>query len=467
MVPLIGDKQALMRTFISRFARDEFLIDIVRAGLYPASFINVSNVESNSTVIYIHKFLTDLSKMVKTVQLANYTAIQNLINATQTILTIRESDTNIISYDNVFQHISTQDVSIQKLIKVAIDKKLKSTDEFRKITDSIINVIQAFNEIDSVSTTITSFGAFQNEVQSDNLSPFQSLKRYKELIIRAYNDLSQLQTLKKRESESDYFVISDNNSCEALARNLVNYISEGYSFLKTGVTLLDKYVDGLESNSLHMCAAPSNHGKSIWMCNICRGIIANNVVDFDEKDAVVFITLEDHKNKLVRRFCSIFGNFAHELLKDLFMKSYNILSSLQQDKENVKENLVQIFNYVLRDSIAKVTTGRVNLVIKHCQENTFSAGDVSRFIDRLKVEGLNTRAIFIDYVDTMAPTTQRYSSYKEYDIHGQITQELRNLALVHKIPVFTATQCNRAGEDFSIPLNNNMIGDSILLWCLV
>ena len=177
MIQNIGDKQTLMRTFISRFARDEFLIDIVRTGLYPASFINVGNVESNSTVSYIQDFLTDLSKMVKNVQLSNYTTVQSLISAVQTILNIRESGTHVISYDNVFQHISSQDVSVQKLIKAAVDKKLKSTDDFRKVTDSIINVIQAFNEVDAVSMTITSFGLFQNEVQSDNLSPFQSLKR--------------------------------------------------------------------------------------------------------------------------------------------------------------------------------------------------------------------------------------------------------------------------------------------------
>jgi len=65
--------------------------------------------------------------------------------------------------------------------------------------------------------------------------------------------------------------------------------------------------------------------------------------------------------------------------------------------------------------LLKITQGKCSLVIKHCSENTFSPGDLGRFIDRLKVEGYKTKLVFVDYLDTMTPTTSAFGNLKEYD----------------------------------------------------
>jgi len=63
---------------------------------------------------------------------------------------------------------------------------------------------------------------------------------------------------------------------------LVEYISRGFSVFKTGFDLFDKTLEGVESSSVHLLSAPSNHGKSIFEINLCYRMIKNNLADFDK-----------------------------------------------------------------------------------------------------------------------------------------------------------------------------------------
>ena len=125
--------------------------------------------------------------------------------------------------------------------------------------------------------------------------------------------------------------------------------------------------------------------------------------------------------KLSRRFAAIFGNYKFETLKKLFSKSYEmtratqIMGMSQDGGSKLVGSLEGIFKNVLKTSIAKVTAGNVTLILKHCNESTFSPGDLGRFIDRLRVEGYRVKACFIDYINCMIPTTSRFNNSKEYD----------------------------------------------------
>lgn len=150
--------------------------------------------------------------------------------------------------------------------------------------------------------------------------------------------------------------------------------------------------------------------------------------------------------KLTRRFCSIFGNYNPSIVKMLYQRSYEALKSndLYGNDEYLKEKICKLFENTLSKSISKVMGKKLNLVIKHASENTFSASDLSKFIDRLQVEKLKVKIAFVDYVDTMTPSVGYMGLGNDYDIHGLIVQELRNLSRQHKIPVITATQIGRA-----------------------
>jgi hypothetical protein len=171
-------------------------------------------------------------------------------------------------------------------------------------------------------------------------------------------------------------------------------------------------------------------------------------------------------HKLARRFISIFGNYRFDVIQQLFAKAYEVTRSQQimgmsvDNSEQLITKLKTLFKGLLKTSLLKVTGGRCSLILKHCNENSFSPGDLGRFIDRLKVEGYKTKLIFLDYLDTMTPTTSIFGTLKEYDTQGMIVQELRNLSRIHGIPVISPTQNQRDSEDVTKIQTNKLIGDS-------
>lgn len=289
----VRDQRTLLKAFITTFTSEEFMTDLVRIVLHPSEFGAFTSEKSNSAIDYIKDFLKGLGETARRLQLPTAKNIQSQIQVISTLLTIRESSSSLLTYENVFQHLATRDLITTKLIQKAIETKLTEDDQFRKLTDNVIDIIHAYYEVISVSSTITLLDNLQESISDNNLTPFEALKNYKDLVIAAYNDLSKLQSLSKAESVADYFIISDEKSCENLANTLVTYISKGFSVFKTGFDLFDSVLNGVESSSVHLIAAPSNHGKSLMCVNMCKRIIEQNISDLDKKDAIIFLTLED------------------------------------------------------------------------------------------------------------------------------------------------------------------------------
>jgi len=161
---------------------------------------------------------------------------------------------------------------------------------------------------------------------------------------------------------------------------------------------------------------------------------------------------------------SIFGNIDTELVRRLFIK----ISSLFKNQINTDMNnqssfsaeVSKILTELINDTIIRVTGKRCRIIIKHCNENTFSPSDATKFIDILKMEGYKVKALFVDYVDVMVPSNSRYSNYNDYDAQGIIIQELRLASRVYSIPVVSITQNTRGSENMSQQMDNSLIGDS-------
>lgn len=191
---------------------------------------------------------------------------------------------------------------------------------------------------------------------------------------------------------------------------------------------------------------------------MCR-IIINNVKDFKPNDTLVFITLEDDCYKLLRRFISIFGNYDADLVRRAWIKSSTLLK--REDRcDQTDKKVFDLISTLLTESIQKITGQHVNVVLKHCNENSFSSADACKFIDTLKLQGFNTRALFVDYIDVMTPSSPT-SKGDDYTNQGQIVQELRLLARNYNLVLVTITQNVRSSENFDQAMSNQLIGDSI------
>lgn len=455
------DSSSILKVFLTNFIKNDFFIDLINVNLYPSEFSGaISTTNGNTIIKYIDKFLFDLNKTARSLKLPNYNQLCNNINLARTILNIRESGVSIITYDNVTKHISSLDSAQRKLIDTTIDNKLTSSADFKKLTDELINNIEIYYEIWSISSSIIEFEQFTDYAASTSVSVYDAVKTFRDKIIQMYNDMSNLHAINKKESEKDYFIINDKDSTKELATALVDYLAEGYSSFATGYNFIDDNVDGIESGSIHMIAAPSNHGKSLFLANLAERILENNINDFDEADTIIILTLEDDYQKLTRRLCSIFGNYDQKTIKKLYRRSYEILRA---DKKTVidpqiKDHIINIMDGVLNTSLYRRSQGKVNLIVKHCNEGEMSSSDLSKFIDLLAIENLNVRAVVLDYIDVMG--TNISSAKDEYERQGDITNELRRLGRRYKIPILTATQNKRDAENMTTALNNTQIGDS-------
>lgn len=455
------DSNTLVKGFITRFISEDFFSQIVNICLYPAEFGAMSVNNGNSLIEYVRSYLIDLSRSCKNLKINNIKQIDGYVDLTTIILNIRETGNTVINYNNVFQHLPSADLSQQKVIQLAIQNQIDSMNNFRKTIDQVINDINIYYEISTISSGLINFDSLTEYVARPGTSPHEAAKLYKDNIITQYNELSKLHSIDKYESEKDYFIISDKSSVKDLAISLTNYISKDYSFFETGYKLFDSNIEGFESSSVHLITAPSNHGKSLFMVNIMSKVIENNMDKFESNDVILFITLEDDIRKLSRRVCSIFGNIKAEPIKLLYKAGYEVMQAakVSGSEKEVQDRLIAMNESLLTSAIWNKTQDKINICFKHSSENTFSAGDISKFIDRLKVEGHNVKMVFVDYVDVMSACIKNSKS-SDYEIHGQIVQELRNLSRQHKLPVITATQNSKISENVTTALNNTMVGDS-------
>lgn len=455
------DHNTILKGFINSFIKEDFFIDMMNVSLYPSDF-KTNSTDDVSSLEYLFKFFKDLSKLVNNLKINNAIVIQNNIKLIETVLNIKQHENFVITYNNALKYISNVDLSGQKIIQAAIENQIYEDTLFRKKCDEILNSITIYYEVLTISTGLSSFENFIDYATDNKSTILEVTKLYKDQVIGLYNNLSKLQTVNKSVTEADYFLIENKNSTKDLAKSLIGYINNNYSFYKTGYNIIDRYIEGFESSSVHLISAPSNHGKSLLLVNLCKNIIDYNLEDFEENDVILYFTLEDDINKLVRRFCSIFGNFSQNLMKVIYRKFYEINKANKgySNNKHIYNKQLELLETILNFSLESVTKSKVSLLLKHCSENSFCAGDLSKLIDRLTIEGKKVKLVFLDYLDVMTPTINKYTAAKDYDTQGQITQELRNCGRNHQIPIIVPTQNNKSSESETIPLSNNLIGDS-------
>lgn len=449
-----------LNSFLTNFVSEEFFKEIINLCLYPSNF-SASNVgEAESITSYIRNFLTDLEKTSSSLKSSNINLLKNMISMSKSVLNVREFGNTIIDINNIQQHLPNLDIPQQNLLNsIKTNPVINNENDFQVYIDRLINNIQIYYEVCSISAGIIEFDQFLEYSTSNSVSVYEAASMYKERVIRLYNDLTKLQSLNKIENEKDYFIISNKESSKELSKGLIDYIATGYSAFKTGYDIMDNNVDGMESASFYLISAPSNHGKSIWMSNIAHKLITENIEDYDENDAILVITLEDDIRKLVRRLCSIFGNYRQETIKYMYLQGYQCLKN--NNDSNIKNKFTEIMTNVITTSLYSQTKGKVQLIVKHAPEGTFSAGDMSKFIDRVYVEhGIRVKMGIIDYLDVMKPTMK--ASGDTYKDQGTITHEMRALTRNHKIPILSATQNSKSSEDMRYKQTNASIGDSYL-----
>jgi replicative DNA helicase len=445
-----------LSSFIQQYVSSEFLYDISHILLYPADISNPIILDQ------LCSFLQDYKKICNRNNISLTRNVEQILETLYSFAKVRQMGKEVLNYGNVEKHIQTRPVSVQNFFKNISKNQIKNHNKYKALRNEVSRQIQVFYDIVSISSNLVDLDGFYNQIRNSQLTPYETIKIFSDWVIETYGSLSKLNTLNVKEKEQDFFIISDKDSVSKFVDNIIDYLENKYNSFKVGYPLIDEIVEGLESSTVFMLSAPSNHGKSIFLINIMRNLLVNNIDNFQDGDAILFLTMEDDINKLNKRVISIFGNYDSAVVKRLYRSIRDYLHLPMQssvDKTIVKKMMTNIITSCVSTIIKNK---KINIIFKHCNENIFTPGDLGRFIDFLQVDNIKVKSVFADYIDVMAPTVNTTSFYGDnYNAQGQIVHELRLLSRMYHIPIITATQNRREAENISYTQNNNFIGDSI------
>lgn len=173
--------------------------------------------------------------------------------------------------------------------------------------------------------------------------------------------------------------------------------------------------DGITAKTLNVVMAGTGVGKSLFLCHHAGYCLKNNM-------NVLYITCEMAEEKIAERIDA------------------NLLDINLDDMRNLSKT---IYEKKIKDFSA-TTTGK--LVIKEYPTGTPNVNHFRFLLDELKLKKkFKPDIIFVDYLNICASSRIKKGKENSYEYVKAIAEEMRGLAIEYNVPIFTATQTNRAG----------------------
>ena len=463
---IISDN-AHFKSFMRMFASETMFTDILKLALYPSDFGKLST-SSTTITAHMRNFLKEIKNKAVKINLENFNTIKEQTSFVDTILNIREANSVIITYDNVDSYISGLSIAQNNILNNAKQDRITDDDTFRITLSNILSIIDCYTEFLTMSQTLNDEDLFLQKLKNNKVSPLEAIKEFKDLRIKQYNILTNLKSINKQEQFTNYFVLGSPKSNDKVSSALTKFISSGFNSFNTGYGFFDKNLEGIETSSVYMITAASNHGKSLLLVNLCKSIIESNLHSWQNNDVVLVFTLEDDIFKVSRRFTSIFGNYKYNTIKTMYKSFSDSLKSAELsgiDTTGLTNTFKNVINDLLKNSISVVCDNKDRIILEHCDENTFTATDLANRIENFRIMGYNVTLVILDYVDCMTTSISSNLGARPanmYEKQGQIVQELRAISRQKKVSIITASQNKRDSESNTTVLDNSQIGDSYL-----
>ena len=228
---------------------------------------------------------------------------------------------------------------------------------------------------------------------------------------------------------------------------VINQIKVSYSgvnSISTGYDSLDCHMyGGFAPSRLYMFCAPSGGGKSVMLINLVKNAVDRNLVRNDERRAIyIYVSLENLIDESLLRLYSCLSSKTTE----------SIINNYETEKHLIPKTVKNWLN----DNNAII-----KFLYKKPQYTT--CFDIMTECNDIKTQYPNCdiKAIYIDYLDLMKPNITSKSSDAYRLELGQITIDMKTLAVLLRVPIVTCTQVNRAGYDPKNRMNLTNIGESM------
>lgn len=311
--------------------------------------------------------------------------------------------------------------------------------EEEKITKAVDTISQR-KQLLQIDYASKELDQFMNKFKANDYSnPDDALKDWNNLIGTIQSDIV------KKQRDRDLHSITELDLTKDDFQPVINQIKVSYSGLdsvSTGYSELDKYMNGgFAPARLYIFGATSGGGKSVMLINLIKNAVENCKKRDDEIPTFVYVTLENLIDEtLMRLYCCL-----TEQTTDQVMKNY----------ENEKEKIAPfIKNWLLKYGC--------NVVFIYRKPQMTTSNDIMGFCDQLKNQGrnINIKGIFVDYLDLMK--ANRTTSYDAYRLElGDITMDLKVMAVMIRCPVLTVTQLTRGSYNLKEQMTLANVGESM------
>lgn len=220
------------------------------------------------------------------------------------------------------------------------------------------------------------------------------------------------------------------------------YVRNG---VPTGLALDDHMKPGgLPPKQLGVVIAPPGGGKSSCLVHLGKSAVLESEREGGER--VLHVTLE----------------LADEVIEDKYDAAFSgvVLSALEDEIAEVEA------------SAAKMGTKYGDfLVVKEFPPASLTVSGLRSYMRQLERLAFYPTMLIVDYADLLLPS--RHTSEGTYEEIGSIYQDLRKLAVEMEIPVWTASQANRAAlekpiitiADLAESFKKAMVADVMIALC--
>jgi replicative DNA helicase len=176
---------------------------------------------------------------------------------------------------------------------------------------------------------------------------------------------------------------------------------------------------GIPDKTLNIILAGTNVGKSLYMVHLSASYLMQG-------KNVLYVTLEMAEEAIANRVDANLMNMPVNAVekqdKDIYLKKIN----------RIKEK----------------TTGK--LIVKEFPTSGAHVGHIRTLLQELKLKkNFVPDVIMVDYINIMASSRVKLANTNSYFYIKAIAEELRGLAVQLEVPIWSATQSNRGGQNDS------------------
>lgn len=356
------------------------------------------------------------------------------LNLCKTIskLKIQDRDTSRIIDDII---LTNQFKELESFLTSLPDREI----EENKI-DGIINQLYERKKYIFILKDMPQIENFVKQFNTNSFSDItEALKNWDGLITQA---ASKINEEKRKESYNNITNLDLDSDTFDLVLNQIELSYSGKNAISTGYRELDSYMNGgFEPSRLYIFGGSSGDGKSVLLMNFLKNAVeSKNEADENNKKIFIYFTLENLIDEsLIRLYCCLTDQSISDVMKDFNSKRQTIINNIKNWQ--IQNNSIVIMSYF--------------------PPTLTSVSDLNSFIDKVeqRYKGKGTlKSVYVDYLDLLR-SGQTFDLYRLEQ--GQITIDLKVLAVLKHVPVLSVTQLNRGGYDKNQQLSLTQIGEAI------